>query len=160
MRHAHLATIVVIGLTAVTFACQRSEPPAAKPSPALSPVAVPAPPPAANLPFKVTTVEVGKAVGADKRVTSPTTSFAANDTIYASVASQGSAPSVVVKARWTFQDGQLVDESSQTITPTGPAITEFHVSKPSGWPAGKYKVEISANGAVAATREFAVGGEP
>jgi hypothetical protein len=42
------------------------------------------------------------------------------------------------------------------IAPTGPATTEFHISKPSGWPAGKYKVEISADGAPAGSKEFEV----
>ena len=63
-----------------------------------------------------------------------------------------------MKARWTYQDGQVVDESSQTIAPTGPSVTEFHISKPGGWPACKYKVEITANGSVAGTREFDVTG--
>lgn len=94
------------------------------------------------------------------RVTSPTTSFGAHDTVYASVSSEGSAPKVTLKARWTYQDGQLVDESVQSIAPTGPTTTEFHVAKPSGWPAGKYKVEISADGTTATTREFDVRAEP
>jgi hypothetical protein len=150
--------VAVLGLVMLGSACSRSEPTSPRPSPALSPVAAPAPPPAAAAPFKVVAVDVGKAIGADKRVTSPTTSFAAGDTIYASVSSVGTAASVVVKARWTYQDGQLVDESSQTIAPSGPSVTEFHVSKPGGWPAGKYKVEISANGSAAGAREFDVTG--
>jgi hypothetical protein len=148
----------VLGLLVLGTACSRSEPTSPRPSPGLSPVAAPAPPPAAAAPFKVVAVDVGKAIGADKRVTSPTTSFAAGDTIYTSVSSVGTATSVVVKARWTYQDGQVVDESSQTIAPSGPSVTEFHISKPGGWPAGKYKVEISANGSVAGTREFDVTG--
>jgi hypothetical protein len=152
------AVIAALGLMMMTAACQQSSTTAPRPSPAMSPVAAPAPPPAAAAPFKVATVDVGKQIGADKRVTAPTTSFASGDTIYASVTTVGSAPSVALKARWTYQDGQLVDESTQTIAPQGPAVTEFHVSKPSGWPAGKYKVEITADGAVAATRDFEVTG--
>ena len=34
------------------------------------------------------------------------------------------------------RDGQLVDDSAQTVAASGPAVTEFHVSKPDGWPAG------------------------
>lgn len=152
VRVVLVAALCVLG----PAACQRSDAPSAEPASRVSPVAAPAPPAAA--PFKVASVDVGKEIGADKRVKSPTASFGAKDTIYASVTSNGSAPKVVLKARWTYQDGQLVDESSQTIAPTGPAVTEFHVSKPSGWPAGKYKVEISADGTPAATREFEVGG--
>jgi hypothetical protein len=49
-----------------------------------------------------------------------------------------------------------VSESTQTIAPTGDARTEFHVSKPDGWPAGKYKIEVLVNGATAGTKEFDV----
>jgi hypothetical protein len=118
----------------------------------------PAPPPvsAAPAPFRVASIDLGKAVGPDKRVAAPASAFAPTDTIYASVASEGSAASVTLTARWTYEDGQLVNESSETLAPSGPAVTEFHIEKPSGWPAGKYKVEIAANGAPSGTREFEV----
>ena len=47
-------------------------------------------------------------------------------------------------------------EETATITPTGPATTEFHISKPDGWPVGDYKVEILVNGTSAATKSFKV----
>ena len=34
--------------------------------------------------------------------------------------------------------------------------TEVHIAKPGGWPTGKYKVEISANGAVVTAKNFVV----
>ena len=43
-----------------------------------------------------------------------------------------------------------MDESEQTIAPTGSAATEFHISKPDGWPAGKYKLEVLLNGTLGA----------
>jgi hypothetical protein len=118
----------------------------------------PAPPPvsAAPAPFRVAAIDLGSAVGADKRVASPASSFAPTDTIYASVASEGAAPSVTLTARWTYEDGQVVNESSETIAPSGPAVTEFHIAKPSGWPSGKYRVEIVANGTPSGAREFEV----
>lgn len=45
-----------------------------------------------------------------------------------------------------------MDETEQTIAPTGESATEFHISKPDGWPAGKYRVEILLNGATVQTR--------
>jgi hypothetical protein len=89
-------------------------------------------------------------------VQAPTTSFGPKDTIYASVATTGAAPSKTITAKWSFQDGQVVKQDSQAIAPTGPAATEFHISKPSGWPAGKYKVEIAVDGSPAGTQEFEV----
>ena len=62
-------------------------------------------------------------------------------------------------SRWTFLGGSrpsLVDSPAQTLTPTGPAATEVHVSKPDGWPAGAYRVEIFADGRLIGTREFEV----
>jgi hypothetical protein len=59
-------------------------------------------------------------------------------------------------ARWTFQDGQQVDERTETITPSGEAYTEFHIAKPSGWPAGKYTLHILLNGQEVQTKDFTV----
>jgi hypothetical protein len=117
------------------------------------PGAVPAP---AGAPAQVTALELGSAIGPDKRVTGATTEFRPEDTIYASVVTQGSSSSVTLKSRWTYEDGQLVDESTQTIAPSGTEVTEFHVSKPGGWPKGKYRVEVSVDGAAGQTKEFEV----
>ena len=61
-----------------------------------------------------------------------------------------------IVARWTFGDGQLVDETSQSIVSTGPATTTFHIAKPDGWPVGKYDVAITIDGTPATTKAFAV----
>lgn len=43
---------------------------------------------------------------------------------------------------------------------SGPATlaarTEFHISKPDGWPEGKYHLVIMLNGATAGTKDFEV----
>ena len=104
----------------------------------------------------VTEIDLGRGIGADKRVTEAGDEFRPNDTIYAVVSTSGSAPSATLQARWTFQDGQVVEETSETIAPTGPAVTEFHISKPDGLPKGKYKVEILLNGTSTRSREFTV----
>jgi hypothetical protein len=111
---------------------------------------------AATQGVRVTDVNLGRTLNADKTVADNTTSFRPIDTIYASVVTEGSSSSAALKARWTYQDGQLVDESVRTIAPTGKATTEFHVSKPDGWPTGKYKVEVSLDGAPAGTKDFEV----
>jgi hypothetical protein len=130
-------------------ACQRSE---TSPVPPPAPVASPSPTPT----FRVSTIELGKAIGADKKVTAPSSSFAPSDTIYAVVATEGASPSVKLVTRWTYQDGQLVNEESQTLATSGPAVTEFHIAKPDGFPAGSYQVEVIANGASAGKRAFQV----
>lgn len=147
----HLSALALCLSVGLLGACGKSEPPRDAAAPAGAPAA-PAPQPA----FRVTRIELGTAVGADKKVTAPAVSFKPRDTIYATVVSEGVAPSVALKARWTFEGGQLVNEATQTISPTGPAATEFHIAKPDGWPAGKYKIEVAANGQPAGTMDFTV----
>jgi hypothetical protein len=151
--------LLVLGVACVAVpialsACKRAETPPSPP-PAIAPAPAPASPPA-SAPFRVSSVDVGNAIGVDKRVTVPTSTLAPGDTIYASVASTGAAPSVTLVARWTYGDGQLVNEQSQQIAPTGPSSSEFHISKPDGWPAGTYKVEILADGTSVASKNFEV----
>jgi hypothetical protein len=113
---------------------------------------------AASAGVRVTDVTLGRSVGGDKAVTDSTDTFKPNDTIYASIATEGSAPSATIRAKWSFEDGQLVDESTRTIAPNNRERTEFHISKPDGWPAGKYKVEVFLNDQSAQTKSFDVRG--
>jgi len=105
---------------------------------------------------RVSQVDVGRSLTGDKMIGDRTDSFKPTDTIYASIVTEGTSSAATLKARWTYQDAQVVDESTQTIAPSGEARTEFHVSKPDGWPAGKYKVEVFLNGAPVATKDFSV----
>lgn len=142
-----LATVV-----SLSAACNRDEEPAAETNvpPATEEVATEA--------LTVSEVDLGKSIGADMRVSDndDTDDFAPADTIYASVETTGSATGSTLTARWTFEDGQVVDESSQTISPTGPTVTEFHISKPDGFPAGEYEVAILLNGTSVETKSFEV----
>ena len=106
---------------------------------------------------RVSQIDIGRSLAADKTISAKSDSFKPNDTIYASIATEGTAAAAAtLKARWTYQDGQVVDESTQSIAPTGNARTEFHISKPDGWPAGKYKLEVFLNGSSAGTRDVEV----
>ena len=106
---------------------------------------------------RVTDVQLGRAVGSDMRVTDETDDFKPNDTIYASVLTDGAASNATLTARWTYQDGQVVDSTSRSIAPTAASATEFHISKPGGWPKGNYKVDILLNGAVVQSENFEIG---
>ena len=116
-------------------ACKKGDSPAAK-DVAMAPAGE----------VRISSVDLGRQVGPDKRVTAEKDDFTPRDTIYASVLTTGSAPNATVVARWTFEDGQVVKEDSRTIAPSGPEATEFHISKPSGWPKGKYKLTVSVGG--------------
>jgi hypothetical protein len=134
--------LVAVGMGAVA-GCKKNQPP---------------PPPAAPaaVPLSVASVTLGKQIGPDKTVTQAMATFDVHDTIYASVATIGSATDAALSATWTFQTGQVVRADTQHIAPTGPAATEFHISKPSGWPVGKYHLVIMLNGAQAGAGDFEV----
>ena len=108
-------------------------------------------------PIRVSDIQVGKGVGSDKKVSNQTTSFGVRDTMYVAVITDGAAKDAKLTAKWTFNDKQVVKESSQTISPAGgTTATEFHIDKKSAWPVGKYKVEVMLNGVSAGTKDLAV----
>ncbi len=145
-----------VGLMAIALltlsACSKKEEAPPPPPVAAAPVA----PPAAI----VSTIETGKHLGANKRVAEATSTFAPRDTMYLSVVSENSTPTTSMIAKWTYQTGQLVDSTMQMVARTDTtnpsAVTEFHISKPKGWPVGKYKVELWMNGASVGSKDLEV----
>ncbi len=142
----------ILGSAIVFSACKKAETPA--PAPAAAEPAAPAAIPAAAV--SVTDLSVGKSVGPDKKVQTPADTFAPKDTIFASISTDGSAPSSVIAVKWTFGDGQIVKEDSKSIAPTGPAVTEFSIQKASGWPKGNYKVDVTVDGKPGPSKTFKV----
>jgi hypothetical protein len=151
-RHITLAAGAL--LLAVTVACSKKEEAPAADSAAAAPMT---PPPAVAT---VSTLELGKHIGPNMRVTEATEVFAKGDTVYLAVVTENAAQGSMLTAKWTFQDGQVVDSTSQPVaapSPTEPvSVTEFHISKPGGWPAGKYTVEVLLDGASKGTKTFEV----
>jgi hypothetical protein len=119
-----------------------------------------APPPAAQSAVTVADIDVGRSVATDKTIADKTDTFRPGDTFYVAVKTLGSAQSATLVAHWSYEDGQRISETTQTIAPSGPAVTEFHVSRPNGpgdgWPTGDYKVEIALNGVSVGTEKFKV----
>jgi hypothetical protein len=70
--------------------------------------------------------------------------------------SSGSANPSTISARWTFGGSTLVNESNRQVAAAGDSVTEFHISKPDGWPAGKYSVAISIDGTQVGSKDFEV----
>ena len=68
----------------------------------------------------VADIDIGRAV-ADKRVTDKADNFKPSDTIYTSVHTTGTATAANIMARWTFEDGQVVDEMA---SPTAEGILD------------------------------------
>ena len=64
--------------------------------------------------------------------------------------------SATLGATWTYEDGQVVNEETRTITATGPATTSFFIAKGSAWPTGTYSVSVTLDGAPAGSKQFTV----
>ena len=157
----NLSSITILAALAATVAlasCKKDEPSvdttANTPPPAMGEPAATTPAPTVPAAMTVTTVDLGTAVGTDNRITMPATTFASGDTIHASVGSDGTVGGNLT-ATWTYEDGQVVDTQDKVV-PAGAQTTDFSISKPDGWPAGQYKLEISSGGMVVQTREFEI----
>ncbi len=108
--------------------------------------------------IEIAEVDLGKGIQSDKTIRDETDDFGQRDSVYASVRTTGAANSATITARWTFQDGQLVDERTETISPTGSgdANTVFFITQPNGLPKGNYTLTVLLNGAEAQKKEFEV----
>lgn len=154
----HTAIAIALFATLAVTGCKNKANDAAM-TPAMTPA--PASPPSAPStmesasPMMMTTVDLGNAVGNDNRVVAPMTTFAANDTIHASVGTDGGMAGTLT-AKWTYQDADQVVSTTDKSVGAGPQITEFSISKPGGWPTGKYKLEVMMGGSMMQSREFEV----
>ncbi len=163
MRNTTLSSAMILALagTLALAGCKKKEdtatvdstatPAATETAPAPAEPAPPAAAPAAA-PVTVSSVAVGNTAAADKTVT-PATTLASKDKIIVSVKTDGTASNVPVAAKLTFQDGQVAGEQSATLNTTGAETTNIEFSKPSGWPAGKYKAEVMVDGKPAGTAQ-------
>ncbi|KFN43970.1 hypothetical protein [Arenimonas oryziterrae] len=151
--------VSVLAGTMMLSACKKAEAPPPPPPPPAPMEPAPPPPPVAPT-VSVVSVDLGSSVGADGKIAASGTTFAPKDTITASVATTTSDPAATVagtlNAKWTYQDGQVVSEEPKSFSFAGPGVTNFQISKPDGWPAGKYKVEISLDGTVVQSKDFEV----
>ena len=142
---AGLALIAAIGAAAALWPARR---PAPLDAPARADVSGPSR-------VSVTDIRLGRVIGLDKRIAEATESFGRDETVYASVVTEGDAEHVRLTARFSRGDA-LVAEVSQAIAPKGSAVSEFNIAKPGGLAPGDYQVEVLVDGAAAGTRRFTV----
>lgn len=144
--------LALAGSVALVGCKKKEEPVAATPPPAAT---EPAPMPEAAPPAPAATVSsvtVGTTAAADKSVAAVTT-FKPTDKIIASVKTDGTASNVEVGAKLTYQDGQVAGEQKATLNTTGAETTNIEFSNANPWPAGKYTVDVTLNGAPAGTQQ-------
>ena len=141
-RRARAALAALGALCAACTPQQAAPPEAAVPSGAAADI-------------RVTDVALGTEVGLDKKVPRPVEVFGPEDTLYVSVVTEGRSADTLLAARW-MREGRVLGETSQAIAPDGSATSEFHVSKPGGFEAGEYEVEILVEGQPVQKRRFTV----
>jgi lysophospholipase L1-like esterase len=106
--------------------------------------------------LKVSSVMIGRQIGANDLITQPTFQFAPTDTVFLSVATVGSPDSAALSAVVIGQNGKVVDSTSQTIKPEGHATTAFRNAPDKGWKPGTYRVTLYADGDSVDAKTFAV----
>jgi hypothetical protein len=157
--------VVAVGLVLAISACKKKEEApmveAPTPAPMVEPAAAPPPPPVlttAPVPAEimVSAVALGSAIGTDNKVTEAKTVFGIKDQIYVAVDTKNAASNAELKAKWTFEDGQVVNENTINFAPQADTTSNFKITNPKEWPVGKYKVEITLNGKVSQTVDFEV----
>jgi len=105
---------------------------------------------------EVSDVDLGRAVGTDKKITDKTDTFKPTDKIFASVHTHGSAPTAKIAAKWMYENGTPVSENTETISPSGDAYTQFQISKASPWPTGKYTLHVLLDDREVKTVDFTI----
>ena len=105
-------------------------------------------------PLRVASIQLGRALNADHTVSSFTTQFTPDETVYLSVLTTG-VGSGTISVRWTYA-GRTIDEPKKEVSYRIDAATEFRLLSASGFPPGDYTAEVFLNGQSAGTRTFTV----
>lgn len=105
-------------------------------------------------PLELANIQTGRALNQDRSISSITTLFKPNETIYVSVQTKAAGKGVV-SVRWKY-GSQVIDEPSKPVSYDGPASTEFHMQNSGGFPPGDYSVDVMIDGVQVGTRAFKV----
>jgi len=104
--------------------------------------------------LRVSNVMIGRRIGTGNRMVEPTFEFGSQDTVYISVATEGSAGPGVLTAAWRSQTGEIIQQSTDTVKPG--ENTAFQLFRPKGLRPGTYKVVLFLGGDSADAKVFVV----
>ncbi|MGH8073536.1 MAG: hypothetical protein ACREO4_05625 [Lysobacter sp.] len=153
----HYAVAAALLATLALAGCKKdAEPVASTPTPVEPAPLPPAEPIPTQAALNVTAVTLGTEAGADKKIASPMTTFAADDDIVVSIDTNGAASNAEIAAKLVYQDGQTAGEQKQSVTTTGMETTNVTFTNANPWPTGNYTVEVWVNGTQAQTTTFNV----
>jgi hypothetical protein len=99
-------------------------------------------------------IQVGKTLNSDNSVGTITTAFKPNDTIYASILTEGSGTGTF-GAKFSY-GGRVIAEPERRVSMRGSGATEFHIEYSGGFPPGDYDIELFLNGQSVGTRRVRV----
>lgn len=156
MRETVLLVVATLALVAGGPGCGSSDSGTETPqaSPAANPAAPATSPVVGNL--RLVKLEIGRSVNPDSTMHDATFLFVPTEAVWLSAEIDGVAPQAKLQARWVTANGQVVDQTTQDITPTGNATFAFHAARPDGWAIGKYRAEVLLNGVVAGSKDFEI----
>lgn len=104
--------------------------------------------------LRVTTIQVGRSLNADKTVASHTTIFRPEETVYVSVQTAGVGDGTL-RVRWAY-GGRVLSEPEKRVSSREASATEFHLQSGDPFPPGDYSVEVFLDGQPVGSREFRV----
>ena len=105
-------------------------------------------------PLRVSTIQLGRALGSDNSIATHTTTFKPDETVYVSVLTEETGAGSIT-ARWMI-GSQKVSEETKDVSYSGAAATEFHLQSADRFPPGQYTVEILVDGQAIGERTFRV----
>jgi hypothetical protein len=105
-------------------------------------------------PLELANIQVGRSLNQDRSISSITTLFKPNETIYVSVQTKAAGKGVV-SVKWKYGT-RVIDEPSKQVNYDGPASTEFHMQNSGGFPPGDYSVDVFIDGVQVGSRTFKV----
>jgi len=105
-------------------------------------------------PLQLANIQVGRSLNQDRSISSITTLFKPNETVYVSVQTTAAGKGTVA-VKWKYGT-RVIDEPSKQVNYDGPASTEFHMQNSGGFPPGDYSVDVLIDGVQVGSRTFKV----
>lgn len=109
---------------------------------------------ACNGPLELANIQIGRSLNQDRSVSSITTLFKPNETIYVSVQTKAAGKGTI-SVKWKY-GARVVGEPSKPVNYDGPSSTEFHLQNSGGFPPGDYSVDVFIDGQQVGSRTFKV----
>ena len=155
--------VAVVGSVAIVGCKKKEEAAPPPPPPAAETAPPPPPPPAPAATASIAAVDIGTAVDAGMKITAAATTFKPKDTVHVSIGTATSDPAATVAGKvgaklvYLDKSGEMVvSDETRDLNLTNTGNTNFQFAKPDGWPAGKYRIDISLDGKVVQSKEFDV----